>query len=200
MQIIPPPTHESPINKDPATGIISFNPQWLKWFLDLAAFVSASGGMSGAAADHNMLTSLQGGGNGERYHLTALELADLIVGFTGIGNIVRQGSPALTTPSIGAATGISLYVTGTLTGGAIVSGSSINGGNITGSGAVQGATVVSSGALTGGEAAALVHASTTLTNGAAAAAGTLLNAPAAGNPTKWIPIDDAGVTRYVPAW
>lgn len=37
-------------------------------------------------------------------------------------------------------------------------------------------------------------------NGAAAAAGTLGNAPTAGNPTKWIPIDDAGTTRYIPAW
>jgi hypothetical protein len=39
-----------------------------------------------------------------------------------------------------------------------------------------------------------------LTNGAAAAAGTLLNAPAAGNPTKWVPINDNGTTRYIPAW
>lgn len=41
---------------------------------------------------------------------------------------------------------------------------------------------------------------TSWTNGAAAAAGTLLNAPAAGNPTKWIPVDDNGTTRYIPAW
>jgi hypothetical protein len=41
---------------------------------------------------------------------------------------------------------------------------------------------------------------TSWTNGAAAAAGTLTNAPAAGNPTKWIPIDDNGTTRYIPAW
>jgi len=39
-----------------------------------------------------------------------------------------------------------------------------------------------------------------LTNGAAAAAGTLTNAPVAGNPTKWIPISDNGTTRYIPAW
>jgi hypothetical protein len=46
----------------------------------------------------------------------------------------------------------------------------------------------------------LVDSSVNLTNGAAAAAGTLLNAPVAGNPTKWIPIDDNGTTRYIPAW
>lgn len=39
-----------------------------------------------------------------------------------------------------------------------------------------------------------------LTNNAAAAVGTLNNAPAAGNPTKWIAIDDNGTTRYIPAW
>ena len=37
-------------------------------------------------------------------------------------------------------------------------------------------------------------------NGAGALAGTLANAPAVGNPTKWIPIDDNGTTRYIPAW
>lgn len=39
-----------------------------------------------------------------------------------------------------------------------------------------------------------------LTDGAAAAGGTLLNAPVVGNPTKWIPIDDSGTIRYIPAW
>jgi len=38
------------------------------------------------------------------------------------------------------------------------------------------------------------------TNGAGAQAGALTNAPAAGNPTKWIPINDNGVTRHIPAW
>jgi len=37
-------------------------------------------------------------------------------------------------------------------------------------------------------------------NGAGASAGTLTNAPAVGNPTKWIPVDDNGTTRHIPAW
>jgi hypothetical protein len=37
-------------------------------------------------------------------------------------------------------------------------------------------------------------------NNAAAAVGTLNNAPAAGNPSKWIPINDNGVIRNIPAW
>lgn len=46
----------------------------------------------------------------------------------------------------------------------------------------------------------MIHSGTAYANGAAAAAGTLNNAPAAGNPTKWIPIDDNGTTRFIPAW
>jgi hypothetical protein len=46
----------------------------------------------------------------------------------------------------------------------------------------------------------LIASSAALSNGAAAAAGTLTNAPAAGDPTKWVAIDDNGTTRYIPAW
>ncbi len=46
----------------------------------------------------------------------------------------------------------------------------------------------------------LIDSSATLSNGAAAATGTLTNAPAAGNPTKWVAINDNGTTRYIPAW
>lgn len=48
---------------------------------------------------------------------------------------------------------------------------------------------------------ATLHAtSVALTDGTAAALGTLANAPTAGNPTKWVPINDNGTTRYIPAW
>lgn len=61
-----------------------------------------------------------------------------------------------------------------------------------------GALSLSGGITTG--SATLHSTSVALTDGAAAAAGTLTNAPAAGNPTKWIPINDNGTTRYIPAW
>lgn len=48
--------------------------------------------------------------------------------------------------------------------------------------------------------ATLITTRTSFTNGAAAALGTLTNAPVAGNPTKWLPINDNGTTRYIPAW
>lgn len=48
--------------------------------------------------------------------------------------------------------------------------------------------------------ATLLATNVALTNGAGVGAGTITNAPAAGNPTKWIPINDNGTTRYIPAW
>ena len=48
--------------------------------------------------------------------------------------------------------------------------------------------------------ATMIRTYTAFTNGAAAAAGTLTNAPTAGDPTKWIPVNDNGTTRYIPAW
>jgi len=41
---------------------------------------------------------------------------------------------------------------------------------------------------------------TAYANGAAAQLGTLTNAPAAGNPTKWLKINDNGTIRHIPAW
>ena len=46
----------------------------------------------------------------------------------------------------------------------------------------------------------LLHTGTALSNNAGAGAGTLLNAPTAGNPTKWIAIDDNGTQRFIPTW
>lgn len=45
-----------------------------------------------------------------------------------------------------------------------------------------------------------LQTATTLTDNAAAQVATMTNGPAAGNPTKWIAINDNGVTRYIPAW
>lgn len=46
----------------------------------------------------------------------------------------------------------------------------------------------------------LLRTLTTLTNNAAANVGTLNNSPAAGDPTKWIAINDNGTVRYIPCW
>lgn len=46
----------------------------------------------------------------------------------------------------------------------------------------------------------LIDSGVTLANGAAAQTATLTNAPVAGNPTKWVTINDNGTTRRIPAW
>lgn len=66
-------------------------------------------------------------------------------------------------------------------------------------GAATGTSLVLTGGITTGTGT-LHTSSVNLTDGAAAAAGTLLNAPAIGNPTKWLAINDNGTTRYIPAW
>lgn len=48
--------------------------------------------------------------------------------------------------------------------------------------------------------ATMLRTSVSFTNGSGASTGTLTNAPAVGNPTKWIPVIDNGTTRYIPAW
>lgn len=59
--------------------------------------------------------------------------------------------------------------------------------------------VDNTGLITTGSAT-LIASNVALTNNAGASAGTLTNAPAVGNPTKWIPINDNGTTRNIPAW
>jgi hypothetical protein len=48
--------------------------------------------------------------------------------------------------------------------------------------------------------ATLLATNIALTNNAAAQAATMTNGPTAGNPTKWIPINDNGTIRNIPAW
>lgn len=73
-----------------------------------------------------------------------------------------------------------------------------NGGFLALSGA--GTSLTLSGGITVGTAAEMISSDVAFTNGAGVGLGTLTNAPAAGNPTKWIGIDDNGTLRYVPAW
>lgn len=83
--------------------------------------------------------------------------------------------------------------------GIVAGTAAINCTTLTGSGLVKGAGLESTSTLVSNDTQ-LMKTNTNFANGAAAAAGTLLNAPAAGNPTKWIPVDDNGTLRYIPAW
>jgi hypothetical protein len=50
------------------------------------------------------------------------------------------------------------------------------------------------------QAVFLIRTGVSWADHSAGSGGTLTNAPAAGNPTRWIAIDDNGTTRYIPAW
>jgi hypothetical protein len=81
------------------------------------------------------------------------------------------------------------------TGGVIAGQFAASGGFSVGTTSDPGA-----GAIYINNAAFMLRTKTSFTNGAGAQTGTLGNAPAAGNPTKWIAIDDNGTTRQIPAW
>ena len=66
----PPPTYASPILIDERTKTASFNPIWLKWFLDLVGILNAGGG---GVPLHNSTGSLQGGQANQFYHMTLLQ-------------------------------------------------------------------------------------------------------------------------------
>lgn len=76
----PAPTYDMPVQfqaEDPEAQALlqrlrtTFSPNWLNWFLELAALLTAAGGGGGLGFDHNLLLNLQGGTTDEYYHLTA---------------------------------------------------------------------------------------------------------------------------------
>ena len=68
--------------------------------------------------------------------------------------------------------------------------------------AINAVVTITQGSLVvpGGAGNNLLSLTASPTNGAAASLGTLTNAPVAGNPTKWYPVNDAGTIRYIPLW
>lgn len=114
------------------------------------------------------------------------------VASVGIGRVAGDGD-------IGAPAGANQFVAGSGAGDITIR--TLAAGNILFSrdaGVTANLKITSSGLVVA--SSTLLTTSVALTNGAGALTGTLTNAPAAGNPTKWIPINDNGTTRYIPAW
>lgn len=85
----PPPTWASPILVDERTKQTSFNPVWLKWFVDLVGIINAAGG--GSTVLHNSTGGLQGGQANQYYHLnTAMYNLAVLILVTGL----RPPTPA----------------------------------------------------------------------------------------------------------
>lgn len=65
-----PPTFAPVVLVDEKTGRASFNPIWLRWFVDLVGSIEG--------ANHELLTGLLGGAVGTgHWHLTAAELSSV---------------------------------------------------------------------------------------------------------------------------
>lgn len=73
----PPPSYAE-VFVTRGDGQIIFNPIWLKWFLDLAAVMSALGIVPGSVGvQHNALGGLQGGAVDEYFHLTTAQATEV---------------------------------------------------------------------------------------------------------------------------
>ncbi|MEZ7524007.1 hypothetical protein [Burkholderia vietnamiensis] len=175
--------------------------------LTTALSVSQGGtGATGASGARGNLGAAASGANSDITSLTGLttplaptEGGTGVATLTPNGVIVGNGGGPLHATAVGTA-GQMLISQGAGNDPVFSNGPTISGGTI--DGANIGQTTPAKGAFTqlkNGETV-LMHSTVALANGAGAAAGTLANAPAAGNPTKWIAIDDNGTTRYVPAW
>lgn len=107
----PPPTYAEVVLVDKEGKKPRFNPIWLKWFVDIAALLTASGG-GGGVISHNSLGGLQGGTTAQYYHLTAAQRSSILtlIGITGI-------SVTITTAKLtgGGADGSMTFTNGLLT-------------------------------------------------------------------------------------
>lgn len=122
-----------------------------------------------------------------------------------LGNIDIVGT--LTAPDIVCSTGDIVATLGQVNAGTTMTagtGITATTGNIVATtGNVQataGDLVATAGHVICGEAATFLESTVALTDGAGAGAGTILNAPAAGNPNVWCPITINGIAHWFPAW
>lgn len=108
-----------------------------------------------------------------------------------------DATPFMQSGSAGTAT---MEFKGQLSFSNTVASTSTTTGTLINAGGFGNAGAIYTGSLHIGDNTFMLYSFVALPNGAAANVGTLTNAPTAGNPTKWIPINDNGTTRYMPAW
>ncbi|MCA8075380.1 hypothetical protein [Burkholderia cepacia] len=177
--------------------------------ISLSVPVSVADGGTGATSAAAARANLGAAASGANSDITSIsglttplaptEGGTGVATFTPHGVIVGNGGGPLHATAAGTA-GQMLLSGGAAADPAFGSNPKITGGTI--DGADVGDTTPAKGAFTqlkNGETV-VIHSTVTLANGAGTGAGTLTNAPVAGNPTKWAPIDDNGTTRYMPLW
>ena len=210
----------------PLTDNSQANAAWMGWFERVRYLVNNNVLSTSWASITSKPTTFAGFG----IATSSADLIAVISDETGTGSLVFANTPTLVTPVLGTPTSGTLTnctlpvggITGLAAGVATFLATSTSANlktavtDETGSGALvfadtptlvtpvlgaaTGTSVVLTGDVTTGSAAQFHKTSVALTNGAGVGAGTLLTAPAAGNPTKWIGISDNGTIRYIPAW
>lgn len=136
---------------------------------------------------------------------TRIVVDDVNAKFSAIagGSLMMELDRTADAYSIGDVNGTAGQMTLFVVGGAMIAGIGDVGGNcrvLADLGNNTGIVVATNGLSIVSTDGILLHHTAALNNGAGALVGTLNNSPVAGNPTKWIPIDDAGVQRFIPAW
>lgn len=153
----------------------------------LKIFSSSANSFIQIGGTSNQTISIQSNAGGLKFQLT--------------GDSTGAGGPAnLRLSSDG---NISFNSTNTLSTGAIDTNLSRISASLIGVGSSAAGSFAGSLKLTDvftNDATFIIRTNTTLTNNAAAQIATITNGPTAGNPTKWIGVDDNGTTRFIPAW
>lgn len=155
-----------------------------KWALgaDSASIGGTLINSSGAITANGSIFTTNAGSLGFSGRSRILSPQDGVIEFT------NNGSTGLTRIQFGGTTSSfgSLQTNGTIITTGLADGTA---GGIF---AVSGGLTLSGGTL--------LTTSAALTNNAAAQIATMTNGPTAGNPTKWIPVNDNGTIRNIPAW
>ena len=162
-------------------------------------FSGIASGTTPAVTD--TFVGVQGGTTDAQY--TGTQVIALVTGTVNSWTAVQHfGAGAVTAPILAIGSGTTgLWSVSTTGLGVAVNGVNKADFGITTASVWTFATTVKSAAdVYTNNASFLLRATTALSNGAGSSAGTLTTAPSVGNPTKWIGIDDGGVTRYIPAW
>jgi hypothetical protein len=139
-----------------------------------------------------------------------------MAGALSVGGTTDPGTGGLyvggTTASTSTTTGSGIFAGGIGVAGAAYIGGIINVASTTDStSSTTGAAIIAGGigvakAIFGGStiysnsATVMLGSKTTITGGGVGNVPTLTAGPVNGNPTKWLPYDDNGTTRYIPAW
>ena len=172
----------------------------------IATALSASASMIAAVV--SLIAALSIPTGSYRSQGAGIGTGTLTLGTTGTvsGTITMLGSTAGSLSLIASDSANNLTITqpltvgvaGTAAGQIIVAGATSGGATL--STTATGSGLISSGDLFTNDASFLIRTQTTLANAASTNTATLTNAPTAGDPTKWISVDDNGTTRRIPAW